>query len=102
MTARQKFEACVILAPNFRIGIEYLTMPSVARALVWHGRRPADMAGLSAGILFPAGLPFEPLFDELLTRAFATLQGPLAGLFTSGAGRRARAGDKGRGEGDTL
>lgn len=75
MTPKQKFEACVALAPNFRLGVEYLTLPTVARALVWHGRRPHDMNEKSAGIVFPEDSAFEPKFDELLTRALAELQG---------------------------
>lgn len=76
MTAKQKFEACVALAPNFRLGVEYVTLPSVARVLVWHGRRPQDMNEKTAGIIFPEASAFEPKYDELLTRALAELQGP--------------------------
>lgn len=76
MTPKQKFDACVLLAPNFRVDIEYTTLPTVSRALVWHGRRPADILPMSAGIVFPEGNPFEPLFDEILTRALAALTPP--------------------------
>lgn len=79
MTSAQKYAACVALAPNFRIGIEYTTLPIVSRALVWHGRRPADMNELSSGMSFPEGHAFEPLLGEVLTRALATLQGALYG-----------------------
>lgn len=76
MTAKQKFEACRVLAPDFRLGVEYTTLPTVSRALVWHGRRPRDMNEKSAGIIFPEDSAFEPKFDELLTRALAELSGP--------------------------
>ena len=76
MTAKQKFEACVALAPNFRLGVEYTTLPTVSRVLVWHGRRPHDMSEKSGGLIFPDESAFEPKFDELLTRALAELQGP--------------------------
>lgn len=76
MTPKQKFEACVALAPNFRLGVEFLTLPTVSRALVWHGRRPQDMVEKTAGLIFPEGSAFEPKFDELLTRALAELRGP--------------------------
>jgi hypothetical protein len=86
MTPAQKYAACVALAPNFRIGVEYTTFPIVSRSLVWHGRRPADMNEQSAGILFPTGAAFEPHFDELLTRALAALQSPLDARSPPGAG----------------
>lgn len=75
MTPKQKYEACVALAPNFRIGIEYLTLPTVSRAIVWHGRRPGDMSEMSTGLIFPDDSAFEPKFSELLTRALAALSG---------------------------
>jgi hypothetical protein len=76
VTPKQKFDACVLLAPNFRVEVVYTTFPTVSRALVWHGRRPADINPMSAGIAFPEGNPFEPLFDEILTRALAALSTP--------------------------
>lgn len=76
MTPKQTFEACVALAPDFRLGVEYTTLPTVSRALVWHGRRPRDMHERSAGIIFPEDSAFEPKFAELLARAFAELSGP--------------------------
>ncbi len=76
MTAKQKMEACILLAPNFYVTVEFTTFPTVARVMKWYGRRPADISGMSAGMSFPDGYPFDPTFDELLTRAFAALQGP--------------------------
>lgn len=73
MTAKQKFEACVEIAPNFRIGIEYLDMPSASRFLMWHGRRSGDLNERSGGIVFVEGANFETHFDELLTRALGDL-----------------------------
>jgi hypothetical protein len=73
MTPKQKFEACVSLAPNFRVCVVYTTLPTVSRTLMWYGRRPGDMNELSAGMIFPEDRAFEPIFDELLTRALAAL-----------------------------
>jgi len=76
VTSSQLFSACVALAPNFRVDVEYTTLNIVPRALVWHGRRPADIQPMTAGILFPEGALFEPLFHEILVRAYAALSGP--------------------------
>lgn len=76
MTPKQKYEACVALAPDFRIGVEYTTLPLVSRVLAWHGRRPRDMAPRGAGITFPEGSDFEPKLDALLGQALADLSGP--------------------------
>lgn len=76
MTPKQKYEKCVELAPDFRIGVEYTTLPTVSRVLAWHGRRPRDMAPRGAGIVFPEDSAFEPKFSELLSQALANLSGP--------------------------
>lgn len=73
MTSKQKFEACVVLAPNFRIGIEFIEMPTATRYLMWHGRRTGDLNERNGGIVFVEGANFETHFDELLTRALADL-----------------------------
>lgn len=71
MTPEQLYAACVKLAPNFRIGVEYLV---AGRSLVWHGRRSDRMDEQSAGLLFPGGSSFEAKFAALLQSALITLQ----------------------------
>jgi hypothetical protein len=72
----QRYLACVALASNFRIGVEYTTFPTVSRALVWHGKRPQDLTEKTAGIVFPVNSDFEPKLSFLLTQALATLSLP--------------------------
>jgi hypothetical protein len=76
MNQKQLFEACVLLAPNFRVGIEYTTMPTSDRVLAWHGRRPSAMEEQSSAIPFPEDTAFEPKFFEILKIAYAALDNP--------------------------
>lgn len=73
MTQKQLYEACVQLAPDFRIGIEFTTLPTVSRVLAWHGRKRGDMNERSMGIIFPEGSDFEPKLTLLLQQAWAEL-----------------------------
>lgn len=73
MTPKQRFSACVALAPNFRVEVQFVTFQTTDRVMVWYGRRPADIEPMTAGIAFPPGNDFEATFDELLTRALAAL-----------------------------
>lgn len=72
MTNQQLYDACKLLAPDFRIGVEFMGFPTEQRFLVWHGRKPEQMVEQSAGLPLTAG-NFEPIFTELLTRAYAAL-----------------------------
>jgi hypothetical protein len=76
MTPKQNYEACRALAPDFRVCIEYTTLPTVSRVLAWHGRRPSDLAEQTSAIVFPEATAFEPKFAEILTIAYATLSQP--------------------------
>jgi hypothetical protein len=76
MTPKQLFNACIALAPDFRVCIEYTTMPTMQRVLVWHGRKPTDMTARSAGIPFPENTEFEPKLAFVLEQALAMLQQP--------------------------
>lgn len=71
MTQQQTFQACVELAPNFRIGIEY---PIVGRSIIWRGTPRGSMTELSAGLTFPDDAVFEPRFTALLQQALVTLR----------------------------
>lgn len=71
MTNKQMFEACLLAAPNFRLGVEY---PVLGRSLVWHGTPVGSLTELSAGIDFAEDSPFEPRFTFLLTQATIMLQ----------------------------
>lgn len=71
MTPSQMFAACVELAPNFRIGIEY---PVSGRSLVWRGRATGAIVEETAGVLFPTNAAFEPLYEFLLRQALTVLQ----------------------------
>jgi len=71
MTQKQMFEACVEIAPNFRIGIEY---PVLGRSLMWRGTPRGTLIELSAGTIFPDNAAFEPNFTFLLTQAVITLR----------------------------
>jgi hypothetical protein len=76
VTNEQLFVAAQALAPNFRIGVEYVTLPTSHRVLVWHGKKPTDLVERSGGTPFPEGTEFEPKYTYLLQQAVATLQQP--------------------------
>lgn len=76
MTPKQMYDACIALAPNFRVCIEFTTMPTLQRVMMWHGRRPTDLVEQSFGIPFPENTEFEPKFAFLLEQALAVLQQP--------------------------
>lgn len=76
MTPSQLYLACRTLAPNFRVCIEFTTMPTLTRVMAWHGRRPRDMEEQGAAIPFPENTEFEPKFAALLQQALAVLQQP--------------------------
>ena len=76
MTSKQMFHACVLIAPNFRVGVEFTTLQQWDRALMWRAKRPADREEKSAGVPFPENSEFEPKLTFLLQQALATLQGP--------------------------
>lgn len=73
MTNAQAFAACVALASDFRVGVEY---PIVGRSLVWRAHLGGNVAlpELSAGVLFPDGSEFEPKFTVLLQNAALLLR----------------------------
>lgn len=73
MTNAQAYAACVALASDFRIGIEY---PVIGRALVWRGHLGGNVVlpEYQGGVPFPDGSEFEPKFTVLLQNAVLTLQ----------------------------
>lgn len=71
MTQQQMFQACIEIAPNFRIGIEY---PVLGRSLVWRGTPRGTLVELSAGTLFATDGAFEPNFTFLLNQAVIQLR----------------------------
>lgn len=71
MTNQQLFAACQVLAPNFRIGIEY---PVLGRSIVWRGSLTPTSPELSCGLVFQEGSEFEPKYTDLLTNAVLTLR----------------------------
>lgn len=75
MTLKQKFQACVALAPNFRVTIEFVELPSSERVMAWRGRKTNETEERSAGVAFPPGGDFEATFSFLLSQALMTLLG---------------------------
>lgn len=71
MTPAQLFATCALIAPNFRIGIEY---PVSGRSLVWRGWATGAIAEETAGVLFPESAAFEPLYEFLLRQALTVLR----------------------------
>lgn len=71
MTNEQNYRECVLLAPDFRVGVEY---PTVGRSLVWRGTPTGSLSSLSAGLEFPPDSPFEPRLTALLQQAVVTLR----------------------------
>ncbi len=68
------FAACVALAPDFRVGIEYLVG---ARSLVWRGALTATSIEYSGGYALLVGTvcdSFEAKYSALLRNALLTLQ----------------------------
>lgn len=76
MTSKQMFDACVAIAPDFKLTVEFTTMPSSPRVLVWKARKPAETVSRGAGIPFPENTEFEPKFFFFLQCALATLSQP--------------------------
>lgn len=76
MTPKQLFEACTALAPNFRVCVEYTTMPTNQRVLAWHGRLPDELFERTSALPFQDNRSFEVVFFEVLKTAYATLQNP--------------------------
>lgn len=71
MTQQQMFEACVEIAPDFRIGIEFLI---AGRSLVWHGTPKGSLSPLSAGQQYTSITDFDALLSFLLNQALVTLR----------------------------
>lgn len=71
MSPEQMYQAILLIAPNFRIGVEY---PALGRSLIWRGKPAGTAVELSAGLLFPPGSAFEPRYTALLQQALLQLQ----------------------------
>lgn len=71
MSPEQMYRAILLLAPNFRIGVEY---PVLGRTLTWRGTPSATGVELSAGLLFPTNSEFEPRYNALLQQALLQIQ----------------------------
>lgn len=73
MTEEQLFAACVALAADFRIGVEYL---SGLRRLVWRGKLAPGQPELNGSLTFtPAEVEtFEARYRTLLVQAYLTLR----------------------------
>ena len=71
MTQQQTYQACIVIAPDFQIGIVFGVL---GRVLTWSGTPRGSSTPLSAGIQFPDTIPFEQNFTFLLNQALLTLQ----------------------------
>lgn len=71
MTQQQMYEACVEIAPDFRIGVEF---PVLGRTMVWRGTPRGSMAQLSAGKQYTAISDVDALLSFLLNQALVTLR----------------------------
>lgn len=70
MNQQQLYDACVAIAPNFRLEVRFGIL---GRTMVWIGTPRGALTPLSAGLDFPDTLPFEQNYTFLLNQALITL-----------------------------